>query len=159
MPQPVMLKKLKLNGSMKTTRPRMNTQKSCPFHYRGLECKSRKSKNTWSRLLYPWDFPGKSTGVGCHCLLQHKLCYRLYSLKMVMTIFPIPLTHIQCDSLKVESMSPPLESGWASKLQPNKCSGSDTTWLSRLVQKRRPSFPPCYLENLDLEPWAMRQEI
>ena len=23
-----------------------------------------------SRLLRPWDFPGKSTGVGCHCLLQ-----------------------------------------------------------------------------------------
>ena len=22
-----------------------------------------------TRLLYPWDFPGKSTGVGCHCLL------------------------------------------------------------------------------------------
>ena len=21
------------------------------------------------RLLRPWDFPGKSTGVGCHCLL------------------------------------------------------------------------------------------
>ena len=21
-----------------------------------------------SRLLHPWDFPGKSTGVGCHCL-------------------------------------------------------------------------------------------
>lgn len=61
---------------------------------------------------------------------------------MVMTIFPIPLTHIQCDSLKVESMSPALESGWASELQPNKCSGSDTTRLPRLVQKRRPSFPP-----------------
>ena len=26
-----------------------------------------------SRLLHPWDFPGKSTGVGCHCLLlSHK---------------------------------------------------------------------------------------
>ena len=25
-----------------------------------------------SRLLHPWDFPGKSTGVGCHCLLWHK---------------------------------------------------------------------------------------
>ena len=25
-----------------------NTQKRCPFHYRGLECKSRKSRNTWS---------------------------------------------------------------------------------------------------------------
>ena len=24
-------------------------------------------------LLHPWDFPGKSTGVGCHCLLWHGL--------------------------------------------------------------------------------------
>ena len=24
-----------------------------------------------TRLLCPWDFPGKSTGVGCHCLLRH----------------------------------------------------------------------------------------
>ena len=23
-----------------------------------------------TRLLCPWDFPGKSTGVGCHFLLQ-----------------------------------------------------------------------------------------
>ena len=23
-----------------------------------------------TRLLHPWDFPGKSTGVGCHCHLQ-----------------------------------------------------------------------------------------
>ena len=27
---------------------RTNTQKRCPFHYRGLECKSRKLRNTWS---------------------------------------------------------------------------------------------------------------
>ena len=26
----------------------LTPQKRCPFHYRGLECKSRKSKNTWS---------------------------------------------------------------------------------------------------------------
>ena len=26
-----------------------------------------------SRLLRPWDFPGKSTGVGCHCLLLKPL--------------------------------------------------------------------------------------
>ena len=25
-----------------------------------------------TRLLRLWDFPGKSTGVGCHCLLQIK---------------------------------------------------------------------------------------
>ena len=24
-----------------------------------------------TRLLRPWDFPGKSTGVGCHCLLRY----------------------------------------------------------------------------------------
>ena len=23
-----------------------------------------------TRLIRPWDFPGKSTGVGCHCLLR-----------------------------------------------------------------------------------------
>ena len=26
-----------------------------------------------TRLLCPWDFPGKSTGVGCHCLLHYCL--------------------------------------------------------------------------------------
>ena len=35
---------------------RANTQKRCPSHYRGLECKSRKSKNTWSnRQIWPWN--------------------------------------------------------------------------------------------------------
>ena len=28
-----------------------------------------------TRLLHPWDFPGKSTGVACHCLL-HSACYQ-----------------------------------------------------------------------------------
>ena len=28
-----------------------------------------------TRLLCPWDFPGKSTGVGCHCLLQSIMLY------------------------------------------------------------------------------------
>ena len=51
-----MLKKLKLNGSMKTSKPfKTNTPKRCPFHYRGLECKSRKSRNTCSnRQIWPW---------------------------------------------------------------------------------------------------------
>ena len=31
------------------------TLKRCPFHYRGLKCKSRKSRNTWSnRQIWPW---------------------------------------------------------------------------------------------------------
>ena len=57
MPQPVTPKKLKLNSSMKTYKTfKTNTQKRCPFHYRGLDCKSRKSRNTWSnRQIWPWS--------------------------------------------------------------------------------------------------------
>ena len=35
---------------------RCNTKKICPFHYRRLECKSRKSRNTWNnRQIWPWS--------------------------------------------------------------------------------------------------------
>ena len=39
------------------TRPsRINTKKRCPYHYRGLKCKSRKSRSTWSkRQIWPWS--------------------------------------------------------------------------------------------------------
>ena len=55
--QPVTLKKLKLKGSMKTYKTfRTNTQKRYSFRYRGLECKSKKSRNTWSnRQIWPWN--------------------------------------------------------------------------------------------------------
>ena len=34
----------------------LTLKKRCPFHYRGLECKSRKSRNTWSnRQIWPWS--------------------------------------------------------------------------------------------------------
>ena len=34
----------------------LTPQKRCPFHYRGLEFKSRKSRNTWSnRQIWPWN--------------------------------------------------------------------------------------------------------
>ena len=32
-----------------------------------------------TRLLHPWDFPGKSTGVGCHYLLRTVVPFRLKS--------------------------------------------------------------------------------
>ena len=35
-----------------------------------------------TRLLHPWDFPGKSTGVGCHCLLQKHLKLNLNKYKI-----------------------------------------------------------------------------
>ena len=31
-------------------------KKTCPLHYRGLECKSSKSRNTWgNRQIWPWS--------------------------------------------------------------------------------------------------------
>ena len=34
----------------------LTPHKRCPFHYRGLECKSRKSRNTWSNgQIWPWN--------------------------------------------------------------------------------------------------------
>ena len=31
-------------------------KKRCPFHYRGLECKRKKSRNSWSnRKIWPWS--------------------------------------------------------------------------------------------------------
>ena len=45
----IIIPKKLVNGSMKTKKPsRTNIQNRCPFHYRGLECKSRKSRNTLS---------------------------------------------------------------------------------------------------------------
>ena len=36
--------------------PSQCTQKRCPFHYRGLKCKRRKSRNTWrNRQIWPWS--------------------------------------------------------------------------------------------------------
>ena len=41
-----------------------------------------------TRLLRPWDFPGKSTGVGCHCLLRIKPLGNYKILKAMIQIAP-----------------------------------------------------------------------
>ena len=59
----------------------LTPQKRCLFHFRGLECKSRKSRNTWSnRQIWPWGtewsraianrvLPRECTGHSKHPLL------------------------------------------------------------------------------------------
>ena len=109
-PWPVMLKKLKFNCSMKTYRPsRTNIQKRCPFHYRGLECKSRKSRNTWSnRQIWPcsmeWSrvkankiLPREHTGHSKH---------------------PLPTTQEKTLHMNINRWST-LKSDWFYSLQPN----------------------------------------
>ena len=80
-------------------------QKKCPFHYRGLECKSRKSRNTWSnRQILPWStewsrakanrvFPREGTGQSKHPLpttqetTLHKDIIRMVNTKIKLIIF------------------------------------------------------------------------
>ena len=68
---------------------RTNTQKWCPFHYRGPECKSRNSRNTrGNRQIWPWNtewsmakanrvLPRERTGLANTLFQQHKR--RLYT--------------------------------------------------------------------------------
>ena len=67
--------------------PGKNTWVSRHFLLQCMKVKSESEKWKWSRsvvsdpqrphglqptrLLLPWDFPGRSTGVGCHCLLPY----------------------------------------------------------------------------------------
>ena len=44
-----------------------------------------------TRLLHPWDFPGKSTGVGCHCLLQNMMLTVWISFLSISTSLFIPV--------------------------------------------------------------------
>ena len=61
--------RLKLKKVGKTTRP-LKVKK---VKVKSLSC-ARLFGTPWTvactKLLHPWDFPGKSTGVGCHFLLQ-----------------------------------------------------------------------------------------
>ena len=39
-----------------TKKRKKRERERCPFHHRGLECKSRKSRDTWSnRQVWPWS--------------------------------------------------------------------------------------------------------
>ena len=90
------------------TRPsRTNIQKRCAFHYRRLECKSRKSGNTWSnKQIFPWStkwrrekansFPRECTG---HC--KH----------------PLPTTQEKILHMDITTWSI-LKSNWLYSLQP-----------------------------------------
>ena len=80
----------------------------CPFHYRGLECKSRKSRNTWSnRQIWPWNaewsraktnrfLPRECTGHSKH---------------------PLPTTQEKTLHLDITRWSTP-KSNWLYSLQP-----------------------------------------
>ena len=54
-----------------------------------------------TRLLCPWDSPGKNTGVGCHFLLQG-----IFPTKGL-NLYPMHLLHRQADSLPLSHLGSP----------------------------------------------------
>ena len=50
----------------------MNESEKCKWSHSVVFDSSRPHGLQPTRLPHPWDFPGKSTGVGCHCLTLYK---------------------------------------------------------------------------------------
>ena len=60
-----------------------------------------------TRLLHPWDSPGKNTGVGCHFLLQNILKLigiEMYILSLLAIVSYINLVQMRCQFLKVSHL-------------------------------------------------------
>ena len=110
MPQPVTLKKQSWTVFWRPTRPfRTNTQKRCPFHYRGLECKSRKSRNTWSnRQIRPWSTEW-SRAKANRVLPRERTDHSKH---------PLPTTQEKTLHMDITRWSTP-KSDWLYSLQPN----------------------------------------
>ena len=67
-----------------------------------------------ARLLHPWDFPGKSTGLGCHCLLYalHSKCLFPVVIKNHYFVFKILIyVKLLWESWHVKLTTSPLYTG------------------------------------------------
>ena len=86
----------------------LTPKKRCPFHYRGLECKSRKSRNTWSnRQIWPWSTEwsrAKASGV----LPRERTGHSRH---------PPPTTREMTQHMEITRWSTP-KSDWLYSLQP-----------------------------------------
>ena len=51
----------------------MHESEKCKWSRSALSNSSKPHGLQPTRLLRPWDFPGKSTGVGYHCLLRYMM--------------------------------------------------------------------------------------
>ena len=91
------------------TRPfRTNTQKRCPFHYRGLECTSRNSRVTW-RKRQIWSFSTKwSRAKGSRVLPRKDIGHSKH---------PLPTTQENTLHMDITRWSTP-KSDWLYSLQP-----------------------------------------
>ena len=82
----------------------LTPQKRCPFHYRGLECRSRKSRNTWSnRQIAEWNMAKANRVLPRECTGHSK--------------HPLPTTQEKTLHMDITRWSTP-KSDWLYSLQP-----------------------------------------
>ena len=100
-----------------------------------------------TRLLPPWDFPGKSNGVGCHCLLRQMtlvpINYHTFFFQCVVIIVSVCVCVLNCIRLFVSHGLQParLLCAWNFSRQ---------EYWSGL-----PFPPPGDLPNLGIEPMSL----
>ena len=144
------------------TRPfRTNTQKRFPFNYKGMECKSRKSRNTWSnRKIWPWStewsrakanivLPREHTGHNKHPLptTQEK------NLHIDITRWPTPKPD------RLYSLQPKMEKLYTvSKKKPGADCGSDHKLLiAKFRLKLKKAGKTTRPFRYDLNQWSRRE--
>ena len=86
----------------------LTPQKRCPFHNKGLECKSRKSRNIWgNRQIWPWNTEW-SREEGNRVLLWERTGHSKH---------PLPTTQEKTLHMDITRWSTP-KSDWLYSLQP-----------------------------------------
>ena len=97
-----------------------------------------------TRFLHPWDFPGTSTGVGCHRLLQVLHTQQLFG-SLFMAMSPPPFTN--CG---VKSFQPP---GAGIRYLLSLSINSKQIWASLVAQmvKNPPAMQETWVRSLDLK--------
>ena len=116
----------------------LTPKKRCPFHYRGLECKSRKSRNTWSnRKICPWNMEWSRAKANRVLPREHNGHSK----------HPLPTTQEKTLHMDITKWSTP-KSDWLYSLQPkmkklytvSKNKTRSWLWL-------RPWTPYCQIQN------------
>ena len=101
-----------------------------------------------TRLLHPWDFPGKSTGVGCHCLLHKQSNHDVKTIKIPVTIVVrMPIT-IYCQPLLHQVLPKSLCIPISLILEENNSHPRPNRWINE-NEKEFTQGPKliCYLNN------------
>ena len=109
----------------------------------GLQC---------TRLLHPWDFPGKSTGVGCHCLLRNCLLGVQNCFSSAKSRKEVGVVRVACGSQVFGSVCNPRLWRWRTAKVNNRGSvGISVNWVKRESEKAKVS-------NHELRVWKVVRE-